>query len=254
MLIRYYVKATLNTIQMKKKQIGNITTVKFDITEPMKMQTEIEFKNLSIFVGQNGSGKTLIMKMIWFMNTVAAAAIKYKMIPVGLSLEDIAQFTMDHTFDNNNFEGSLQINYENGSIEVAFVGGKVVGVNPELEGLSEMATPIFMSKDARTFSQIKMIMQMKSTMTQEQMLKMVKLYDIVYVEYLSAKLKDTLVLSEPLKSSLEDYGMVKHDIQSLKLKDDSVYFTNSKGEDHETINLSAGEQSILNMMIGAGHS
>jgi len=238
---------------MTKKETGtgNIVNIEFDMTKPMKMNSVVEFNKISLFVGPNGSGKTLILKMLWFANTVAMGAVKEKTLPLGMTIIDLAQFTLNHTFDNCDFEGSLKVNYERGSIKIAFVNGNVIGVEPDLQDVTDMAVPIFMSKDARTFNQIKMIMQLQATVGQEKTLEMVKLYDLVYIEFLKKKLAKGLPITKEFKQSLDDFGLKQYDMQSFKIDNSSVYFTDSKGKDTEMTVLSAGEQSIVNMFIGS---
>lgn len=236
---------------MKKQTPGDIVNIEFDMTVPMKFKNKIEYNQLSIYVGTNGSGKTFMLKMVWFINTISAAFVNMSKLSTVFSITEFAQFTLNHTFSNCDFEGSIKVNYEHGDIKVEFTKGMVTCITPNLSGIEEMATPIFMSKDARTFDQIKQIMYLQSTLGNEKVLDIVKLYDIMYVEILKTKLENGLKVDEKFKTILKDYELEKYDIQSFKIANNSVYFTNSKNEDVELTRLSSGEQSIINMFLGS---
>lgn len=238
----------------EKKDVGSIKLITLKIVKPFEMDTEIEYKNLSLFVGANGSGKTFVLKMTWFLNMVAATIIKKEGLEgTGNTVEDVVQYTLDKSFDNpEEFEGSIGIDYDNGSVGVIFMAGKIINISSDLDGIDTMPIPIFMSKDTRTFNQMKMILQIRKLVEREdKILETVKLYDYSFVMMIEAKLKHGYKLDDKFKETLEKFDMEKYDIQSFKMMDNSFWFTNSKGKDRELTTLSAGEQSIINMFLAS---
>jgi hypothetical protein len=59
-----------------KKSLGNIANIKLGLTEPMNMNFSLEtLRNLTPMCGKNGSGKTMVNKLIFFSSMVTLLII-----------------------------------------------------------------------------------------------------------------------------------------------------------------------------------
>lgn len=222
-----------------------IQSMTLTLTNP-KMDIDMEFNQILILVGQNGTGKTLVMKLSWALTTAASVAFA---VPTQ-KLETVLQTILDSTFDAQDFDGFMSITYTEGSVlSATLIKGQVVSAevifSPKAK---QFPPPIFMSSTMRTFDQIKNFLKTKKLVPD--ISQLYKLYDIVYVELLSAKLSGGWPIPPALESRLPDYNLDKYDMKTFYIDDESVWFENSEGSRTDLTTLSAGEQSILNMFIG----
>jgi hypothetical protein len=238
----------------KPTDLGHLKHMTLKIDLPIPMDFDMEYQSLVIMVGANGTGKSLILKLTWVLNTIMGIGIAKKISKLNLPVENLAQFTFDKSFENQNFNGMIKADYEHGQIVVGLDHGKVLSLDiSSADEVDSVPTPIFMSTEMRTFDQIKRFLQLsKLSKNEDDILNFYKLYDITYVEFLKRKIGNNYILSEAFKERLSSFDLGKYDIQSLQMTDDTMYFTNSKEEQIELTTLSKGEQSIVNMFIGGG--
>src|SRR6478735_7845091 len=96
-------------------KLGNITRVEINLTGPIPFKFEGEVKQLNIYVGQNATGKSLLLKLTWMMGTLASACVSNGM--ASFSPEEKAQYLLTHTFlAPEEFDGKLIFYYENGLV------------------------------------------------------------------------------------------------------------------------------------------
>jgi len=59
-------------------KLGNVKTLSMKLEDPKLEFEDIAFNQLSIFVGQNGAGKSLVLKMVWCMGICVHNKVMYK--------------------------------------------------------------------------------------------------------------------------------------------------------------------------------
>jgi hypothetical protein len=163
---------------------------------------------------------------------------------------NFAQYVFDHTFEDQNFNGLLVMEYDQGRIELEFDNGKNTKNSVVIDDRVKLIpTPIFMSKTMRTFDQMNQYLKLSEKMsTEDEILEFYKLYDVVYMQAIKIKLAKEFLIPGLIRESFAEMQF-KDVIVSLFIKDNHIYYKNEKGEEKNTSTLSAGEQSMLNMMI-----
>ena len=98
------------------KHLGHIKELSLDIDSPIIMtMPKIEFKNLALFVGTNGSGKSLILKLVWCAGMIGEAFIASEVLTMPHNPIDNAQYIFDKSFSNQNFNGKMNFIFEDGN-------------------------------------------------------------------------------------------------------------------------------------------
>lgn len=237
----------------ESKSLGHIKNLAINIDAPLKMEIpSMDFQSMVIMIGQNGSGKSLVLKLNWALATIISTVINAKGMGIPMDTTMIAQHVMDNTFVDQDFNGEIIANFENGIIELVIEKGKVVRAGCENHPLVKNApTPIFMSTDMRTFDQIKTYLKMQKMLeSDEKMLEMYRLYDIVYVKILEQKLKGGWNCTDAFKKSITGFdGMEKYTYDSFYIEDDDVKLLDENGEVRSLTTFSKGEQSLINMIL-----
>jgi len=250
----------------KKVPVGNIKSLEVNITSPIEMNFgKIDFNNLNLYVGQNGSGKSLILKTSWICNLLGQYYAIEQQGYKGIDFEKECTFLFDHTFDANNFEGKIECVFENAEISITLNNGKCTNIIfATFKSLEQSNLPIFMSKDMRTIDNMVTYMKTKkllgitndifsSDKTQlEKILQMYKIYDVMFVEQFLSKANGYRVTKE-LQDALDKYESrelkltaIHVDTVACTIKDvDSV---TNKITDLST--LSGGAQSLIVMILG----
>lgn len=234
-----------------KKQKQGIRKLVLNITAPIKMDSEIELSQLAVFVGQNDSGKTLILKIAYALATIGLSPGS----PVKVDPKEAAQFIFDNTFTDQNFNGSLKAIYTEGSVSVDLHEGKVLSV--EITDLENPLPMIFMSTDMRTFDQMVLYLRMRyqagtdPKIFMKMMLEAYRLYDFTYMEALIARCP--IRLPKPLTETLKNFDF-KEPITSIEVDLEKCEFL-AVLEDGSKKNIATygkGHQAILNMFLGVG--
>lgn len=238
----------MKQLKEENKTLGHIKTMKIKTDQPAKMDFDMDYRSLTLMVGMNGSGKSLIMKYNWALSTIASMMVNTA--PLSPPLKMVAQDILNGTLEDQNIDGELGIVFERGTINVTLEKGVVTKADFKYEDhVKSAAVPIFMSKVTRTFSQIQQYLKLEKEVGQEKMLKMYRLYDILYIEKLKHHLTKGFKITENLRKALDGFDMAKHDIQELILENETIYYLNKKGEKKSMSTLSDGEQSLVNMTL-----
>lgn len=239
-----------------EKPLGQLKSMTIKIDSPIPLTIDnMEFNKLVLLTGLNGTGKTLIMKLNWTLATVFGVHILKGTLPPAIggsmNLEELTQYTFDHSFDDQNFNGMIAAEYDHGNISIGIDHGKVLSVNTSMDPQVEYSTPvIYMSTNMRTFEQIKQYLKIRKVVeSEERMVDFYKLYDIAYIKFLQSKIDKSYTLSESSKEELKKFDLEKYDIQQVYINDDSVFWINSKDEHTDLSTLSKGEQSMINMLL-----
>ena len=247
------------------KSIGHIAKMSLNITQPQKFDIpEMNFHELSLFVGKNGTGKTLILKLNWCFSMIANYFAISKIAKMNFDYAKEFQFIMDKSFDDQNFDGKIEAFFENMTVIAEFKEGKVMLVDASFDdGTMPNSVPIFMSKDTRLFDNFVKYMKMKKALgitanihgfndeIYAKLSGIYKLYDIMFMEQMIEGL-DNYILSEDLKKKLADDFEIKAVLDKIVIDYDEceIYTINTVTEEKTKITrLSSGEQAIINMLL-----
>ncbi len=237
---------TKTETKKEKEKPNKLEKLVLNITEPMKMDQELTFQMLSVFVGANDSGKSFLLKIAFALGTIGITPNA----PPGPNSS--AQFVLDNTFTDQNLNGLIKSVYTKGSVSVELEKGKVQKV--DVQGKT---VPIrFMSTDMRTFDQMALYLRVRKDAGDDPIafmqkrLKAYRLYDVTYMETLLTKMP--LLLDEGLRDMLKAYDF-RVSIVSIEADLDKCEF-NAVIDDGTKKNISTygkGHQAILNMALGA---
>lgn len=250
---------------MEANKLGHVSSMKLDLTSPMKMDYEMDIRALVLLCGKNGVGKTVIMKYNWVLNSImhAIVALGHNQSPV---LADTAQFFLDHSFDDHNTNGSIGCKFETGAeLEIICENGKVTKVNVQRDpSITISSQPIYMSSETRLLSDIIRYLRFcrthdmvcKVCVNEENLHKVLdlyKLYDIFFMEVLLAKLQNGLTeeQAQALQTKMQNFDE-DFILKGMKITDkgDDIIMT-SDGENWTSVRLlGAGHQALLTMQLG----
>lgn len=232
------------------KELGQMTQLNVDIDQPMKLKTDLDMNALNLYVGKNGSGKSLILKMTWALATIMTFKINRAKISESEILQ-IAQYVWDNTFEDNNFNGLVGAIHPGGKISLGFKNGKLESMNIDVaESIANVSVPLFLSVTMRTFDEIERFFKLQDEIGIDSMPKYYRLYDSVYAHKMKQSFEAGIIADDKIKDSLKNFELDKYDIVSFGYKNEKFIFTNSKGEERSMSSLSKGEQSLLNMKLG----
>lgn len=242
-------------------KLGQLKKLQTDITAPIPMKFDIDYNMLNIFIGQNGTGKSFMLKLVWAAGTIMAQIIFNSLHRRTANNELLAQVVLDQTFESNDIDGEIAFQYENGLLVIKLMKGQVDSVRCTLPlNVEQTGIPLFMSTSMRMFTQIRSYLVMRSMIGAGEILndadmgKLVKayrLYDITYAERLIVALKRmTDTQTEEINKSMKgfDDGFDLINITILPDLSDIVY----SGDGHfnrSTSLLGNGHQALLNIMV-----
>lgn len=247
---------------MSQKQI-NIESLSLDIDSPdLKMkEIDIEFKNLNLFTGKNGSGKSLIFKLIYAMNQIANLHLYEKSLPKGANMNDLALYPIKACIRDIDFDFSMGIRYSNTStLDVVFKDGKVIVCTAYLAKDHEYVKMKFLSSRMRLFSAADMYLSFRALhdpsnpkqLTPEMMAKLTETYDLFDIDAM-----ENYILRSPIDVSKIDYicyedspkdtPKSKPQTITVDLQNKSFNVTFDDGTTKRLQTLSAGEQAIIMM-------
>lgn len=247
------------------KTPGNINHITFDVTEPLQFkELNMDFKQMNIICGTNGTGKTFLLKINWIfatvMNTVAASREANQPVDAKLML----QYFIDKSFKDHNMTGTFDVEFDNDcKLVLDISGGSVFKAEVIIpKDVKSGGQPLFMSTAMRKFEDIVAYMKVKKMLgldkgmpaTEEGMEKLTELYfifDIIAVERLFIVI-DNLeeshykLLTETLKKFDETF-IIKD--MTVDYKKPDITYCNEEGTDSSVVLLGAGHQSLLNMVL-----
>lgn len=233
------------------KDLGNIMKLSIHIDQPMKIDFDMEFQKLCLLVGLNGSGKSMMLKLHWALETIAVSVIHAKKAEQALDTKEVAQYVMDNTFSDQNFNGSITAYFTNGTLEIVLDKGKIIRASHEIDPeVKDAGVPIFMSANLRKFSEIDKYLKLEKMIGVEKMTEMYRLYDVVFIQKMKAKLANGYKAPKSFKDGMLKFdGMEKHEFESFCIENDSVKFVDKSGIKRSLSSLSDGEQSLVNMVL-----
>jgi hypothetical protein len=250
----------------KKITVGHIEKLFVDFKGVMEGLELASQKDLTIFVGQNGSGKSLVLIFTWLMGTIVNIFLQS-----GKSMteyEKILQFFFDNSFDKNDFTGKMGAGFENIEISFEMDNGKVKNLDinildPSIEILPS-GMPVFMSKTTRLFDDLHKYLKMKKLLNigdielsndteLKKLCEMYKIYDILFIERMIKMFKDPNFKLNP-KSIGSFKETLKKEIINVTYDEPNCNFLihelkDGKTEIYPATIMSSGEQAWVNMFI-----
>lgn len=252
-------------METKAKTLSNLNQIEFKLNEP-QMNTDLNtVGNLTLLLGQNGSGKTFILKCNWLIGTQLTYTIISK--ANGLPFKEIenAQFLMDNTFDDQYFDGSMKNVYSDGSeCTIVLEKGRVVDVISKYDPNIKLAVPpMFLSSETRLINDIVKYMKMKDLLgfagqpinesNIEKLLKYNKIYDIYFMEKLFYNIKNNTTpdflkkLTETINEYDDSFGEIKG--ISIKYDDIDILYIDSKDSVKSLTTLGSGHQALFTIFM-----
>lgn len=247
------------------KEAGSLMAMSVNIDKPTAFKIDkMDFNQICFMVGKNGSGKSLILKLNWCLSMIANYYAIKTITGISIDIPKEFQFIMDNTFDEQNFNGTIEAFFQNMTIIAQLENGKVTSIDATFDDdLAISKFPIFMSKETRTFDAFTKYMKTKKlmsvsndffTFTSEELQKITefyKLYDILFMEMMIKGLNN-YTLSDELKKELLENFEIKEVIDRITVDKDACELYGHNDAEGTTIKLtrlSAGEQSLINMII-----
>jgi energy-coupling factor transporter ATP-binding protein EcfA2 len=232
------------------KELGQMTQLNVDIDQPMKLKIDLDMNALNLYLGKNGSGKSLILKMTWALATIMVFKINRTKTTEEEMLQ-IAQYVWDNTFEDNNFNGLVGALHPGGTISIGFKDGKIGSLLINVaESIVDAPSPLFLSVTMRTFDEVERFFKLQDKIGVDAMPEYYRLYDSVYAHKLKQAFEKGITVTKEIEDMLTKFELERYDIKSFGYKNDKFIYTNSLGEEKFISALSKGEQSLLNMKLG----
>lgn len=222
---------------------------------------DIDFNKINIYVGQNGTGKTVLLKLAWFGTYITSNKILEErgFLPQNSIQEDFVNHTISKVFEEVDFNGKMVFNFENNlTTTVIFEKGICIDITfSNLTKENKVTNILFMSKELRLFTELVRYLKLRkrvngterimSPAAFEEILNDYKIYDALAVEHLLQNLP--LEFSEIISKVLvENYDFKKNPTRlQVDLETCSFLLEYSDNTIENVLRLGAGHQSILNM-------
>lgn len=242
-----------------KKTLGHVKNAEFSLEEPINVKIgSMNFNSLTLLVGTNGTGKTLLNKVIYFATFYAALefALKDNVAHLKEHVSELEkynpQFLFDHIFeDPKEFTGNITVHFENGSFYCNVKEGIISNARLEYDSyVNASSFPRYLSSTARLFTNVETILK-AFKIDNDQVLEEYKLYDVMHAKYLEKYALLTSNFSDNLIKTFKE----SYEFDCVKLTYDEAshkfYYTDSKGVTRKVTSLGAGHQAIINMFVGA---
>lgn len=243
---------------MNTKFIGyNYTAIK--MVKPIKQTFNVETKNLTIVCGENGTGKSLLLKLTWLTTAFTSMVILRNNSGIEIlknkTDKEILKELFDASFEEQNFEGVFEFRDDLGILKFEMVNGEVTKLELTLKNNLTAGMPIYLSKEVRGFEVIDRYSKIKKLMnlniqTLEDALKMkdmFKVYDVFALENLLFSFSKVSKLIESINKI--DSNLLEN-LDIVKLENDfGIWYYDSKGKRRSALTLGAGHQAILIMLL-----
>jgi len=252
------------------EQFSGFNKVRLDMTVP-KMKVDVEYQQLTLLCGTNGVGKSFSNKLTWAMvfafNTIIVQNVHNIKLNEAFSDEDLLQFVLDNTFDDQDFSGKVRyystdkiLDVPHYIIEFTLTDGKVSDLIIDMPtGAMPSGTPTYLSKETRQFAYLDRYVTMKDLLgvkdlaTFEDLAKLCehfRIYDLFAMEGIIEKFPKVSTILEMVNKTSPEM-LEELDIVSIECEKKGICYTNSDGAQKKVSTLGDGHQALLIMFIGA---
>ena len=239
-----------------------LTNIKCEIQELFGGgKIDIDFNKINIYVGQNGTGKTILLKLAWFGTYITSNKILEErgFLPQNSIQEDFVNHTISKVFDEVDFNGKMVFTFEN-NLTTTLIFEKGICIDITFSNLTKnkkVTNILFMSKDLRLFTELVRYLKLRKRVNGTEriisptafveILNDYKIYDALAVESLLQNLP--LEFSETDSEVLVKNYNFKNAPKKLEVDLETCKFLleYSDGTVENVLKLGAGHQSILNM-------
>ena len=222
---------------------------------------DIDFNKINTYVGKNGTGKTVLLKLAWFGTYITSNKILEErgFLPQNSIQEDFVNHTISKVFEDVDFNGKMVFNFEN-NLTTTLIFEKGICIDITFSNLTKenkVTNILFMSKELRLFTELVRYLKLRKRVNGterimspdafEEILNDYKIYDALAVEHLLQNLP--LEFSEEVSKVLvENYDFKKNPTRlEVNLETCSFLLEYSDNTTENVLKLGAGHQSILNM-------
>ena len=222
---------------------------------------DIDFNKINTYVGKNGTGKTVLLKLAWFGTYITSNKILEErgFLPQNSIQEDFVNHTISKVFDEVDFNGKIVFTFEN-NLTTTLIFEKGICIDITFSNLTKenkVTNILFMSKELRLFTELVRYLKLRKRVNGterimspdafEEILNDYKIYDALAVEHLLQNLP--LEFSEEVSKVLvENYDFKKNPTRlEVNLETCSFLLEYSDNTTENVLKLGAGHQSILNM-------
>ena len=222
---------------------------------------DIDFNKINTYVGKNGTGKTVLLKLAWFGTYITSNKILEErgFLPQNSIQEDFVNHTISKVFEDVDFNGKMVFNFENNlTTTLIFEKGICIDITySNLTKENKVTNILFMSKELRLFTELVRYLKLRKRVNGterimspdafEEILNDYKIYDALAVEHLLQNLP--LEFSEEVSKVLvENYDFKKNPTRlEVDLETCNFLLEYSDNTTENVLKLGAGHQSILNM-------
>lgn len=225
---------------------------------------DIDFNKISLFVGKNGTGKTVVLKLAWVGSYLAMARKQMMILSDNTELvlpnaESFVTFTLKKTFTDCNFTGKMEFTFDDDcSIELDLKEGECIKATyNNITATSKVSDIVFMSSEMRTFTAMCKYLKLRKRVSGielilnetslGEMLEDYPMYDVHTMEKLITRLPITFD-SDIQKKLIEDFDFTGKPMQlSVDLDACKFNLIDENGSVVDMLNLGNGHQSIMNM-------
>ena len=240
-----------------KKTIGQICEVTCELDQPIKMHlSSIEINSLSLLCGKNGSGKTMINKIVYlasmctFVDLNKCAGMFAELGYTGETGKEMCQFIFDYVFINpEEISGKMTVFFENGTFSCRVIEGVIDEVIMTYgDEVVEGTYPKYMSTITRLFTSMESILLMFKVLPKGEILKHCMIFDLLHCLAIQNFAMSVKNLSPGLVEKLKGDGL---DIVSLVFNEETCKFSyvDSQNNTRPVASLGNGHQSLLNMYL-----
>lgn len=254
------------------KVFNGFTHSKINITAPLPLKTDMNYRDLTLIAGHNNTSKSFMNKLVWASTFFFNLKIIESLTNVKEDKTDLEkfQFILDNTFVYNNLDGELEFVLRDKLLNVAFFkfafnieNGKVTNLIIDFsKDSTPMGSVIYLSKEARDFNNIERYLKIKKMLQLEDITSFSdleklgefhKVHDIIAIESLLLKLKNI----NPILTTLKQFGTEKLldgvDLTTIEYNKEKseLYYITSKEEKRRLSTLGTGTQSIILMLLSS---
>ena len=245
--------------------LGQIENCILTIEEPLKLvNLKLEFQELMLLVGTNGTGKTYILKLSWLVST--HVNMKLAANKIGMSFDEKVniEFLFNNTYFKAKTTGNYEFNFSSGiNIKFTLLDGGCTFIETTIpENIDAASPPLFLSKETRLFDAFINYMKFKKMLGIPQgfpkeeehlnkTLDMYRIYDVVYMEQMLLR-----IVNKTNESILIYNKSIEAFDTTLKMKDIGVVYDscdilllNEEGKEVSVGTLSAGQQAMMTMIM-----
>jgi hypothetical protein len=231
-------------------------SISVNLTEPALKIDDMPFNQLNFLGGSNGTGKSFVMKLAYFMSCVLNMYFYLDKKDVINALNETFKYTIPYYTGS----GTVKFIFEHDMfMEVVFDNGIITNYNTNADVLGKDLAPPkvrYLSTNTRTFVAInkylrerKKLVGASPELTNDAFLELIIEYPLYDIDYLETIISRGTISLRSLDFSKFDFPNEKIPVSlGIDLEDCNVFVLTKEGVKKHLITYSAGEQSIINML------